>query len=445
MDILREIGRCDGLPYGGRILVGVSGGVDSVVLLHALIRSGYSCVAAHCNFHLRGEAADGDAAFTERFATTMGCAFVRADFDTEGYAARHSLSIEMAARELRYRWFEEQRTEQGCEVIAVAHNADDSVETFFLNVIRGTGIRGICGMAARNGNVIRPLLGVPRREIERYARENGLEWREDATNAETVYRRNKIRHKILPVLQEINPSLLQTMQANMEHWRDAAEVFSAHAGAAMRRCVRERADGVKEISIASLKAEAGYRSVFFEWMYACGFAPDVIRSALGALDGIPGKMFMSPAYILLKDRDTLLLMPRAGDCDRGYPAVIEEGTERIDSPLRMAFRIVSCGDGYAVPRCAGRAAFDADRVDFPLTLRRPQEGDWFVPFGMRGRKKLSDFFTDRKLSRFDKERAAVLVSAHGEVMWVVGMRTDNRFAVTGKTRRALEIDLLPDE
>lgn len=445
MDILREIGRCDGLPHGGRILVGVSGGVDSVVLLHALIRSGYSCVAAHCNFHLRGEAADGDAVFTERFAATMGCAFVRADFDTEGYAARHSLSIEMAARELRYRWFEEQRTVQGCEVIAVAHNADDSVETFFLNVIRGTGIRGICGMAARNGNVVRPLLGVPRREIERYARENGLEWREDATNAETVYRRNKIRHKILPVLQEINPSFLQTMQANMEHWRDAAEVFSAHASAAMRRCVRERADGVKEISIASLKAEAGYRSVFFEWMYACGFAPDVIRSALGALDGIPGKRFMSPAYILLKDRDTLLLMPREEDGDRGYPAVIEEGTERIDSPLRMAFRIVPCGDGYAVPRCAVRAAFDADRVEFPLTLRRPQEGDWFIPFGMRGRKKLSDFFTDRKLSRFDKERAAVLVSAHGEVMWVVGMRTDNRFAVTGKTCRALEIDLLPDE
>ena len=396
MDILREIGRCDGLPHGGRILVGVSGGVDSVVLLHALIRSGYSCVAAHCNFHLRGEAADGDAEFTERFAATMGCAFVRADFDTEGYAARHSLSIEMAARELRYRWFEEQRTAQGCDVIAVAHNADDSVETFFLNVIRGTGIRGICGMAARNGNVVRP-------------------------------------------------SFLQTMQANMEHWRDAAEVFSAHAGAAMRRCVRERADGVKEISIASLKAEAGYRSVFFEWMYACGFAPDVIRSALGALDGIPGKRFMSPAYVLLKDRDTLLLMPREEDGDRGYPAVIEEETERIDSPLRMAFRIVSCGDGYAVPRCAGRAAFDADRVEFPLTLRRPQEGDWFIPFGMRGRKKLSDFFTDRKLSRFDKERAAVLVSAHGEVMWVVGMRTDNRFAVTGKTRRALEIDLLPDE
>ena len=394
MDILREIGRCDGLPHGGRILVGVSGGVDSVVLLHALIRSGYSCVAAHCNFHLRGEAADGDAAFTERFAATMGCAFVRADFDTEGYAARHSLSIEMAAR---------------------------------------------------NGNVVRPLLGVPRTEIERYARENGLEWREDATNAETVYRRNKIRHKILPVIQEINPSFLQTMQANMEHWRDAAEVFSSHAGAAMRRCVRERADGVKEISIASLKAEAGYRSVFFEWMYACGFAPDVIRSALGALDGIPGKRFMSPAYVLLKDRDTLLLMPREEDGDRGYPAVIEEGTERIDSPLRMAFRIVSCGDGYAVPRCADRAAFDADRVEFPLTLRRPQEGDWFVPFGMKGRKKLSDFFTDRKLSRFDKERAAVLVSAHGEVMWVVGMRTDNRFAVTGKTRRVLEIDLLPDE
>lgn len=421
--------------YTDRLLVAVSGGADSVTLLDALVCQGFCCVVAHCNFHLRGEASDGDAEFVRSLSGSYGVEYCQADFDTVAVAGHRKISIEMAARELRYEWFEKIADEHDCKYIVVAHNADDAVETFFLNLMRGTGIDGLCGMTGRRGRILRPMLTVSRDDIMEYIAERGLKYRTDATNGDTAYRRNNIRHNVLPVFREMNPSFKTTMQRNMARIAAANEIVGDYSERAERECVTEQ-DGVTKIDIDKLQSKKGVEVLLFDWTRRFEFSSDVVEQMKDALDGISGKEFLSENYRAIINRGFLEIRPRKTDSDAGEYLIAEDVRE-IREPLHMTLEFVGKCD-FNLCRSASVASFDAGKLRYPLLLRRWRHGDRFVPFGMRKHKKLSDFFCDAKLSIEDKENVWLLCSGD-DIVWVVGMRIDGRYAITGDTERILTI------
>lgn len=431
--VRRKIRLCGSLVGVKRVLVAVSGGPDSVVLLDALHREGFSVVVAHCNFHLRGEASDGDAEFVRGLARRYGEPCYVADFDTERVACERSVSIEMAARDLRYEWFERVADETDCERIAVAHNADDVVETFFLNLTRGSGLQGLSGMAELRGRVVRPLLQVSRRQIMEYIAENELEYRIDATNLETVYTRNKIRHNVIPQLAEINPSFLDTMANNMRFIASAQGIVEAYAAEAYKRVVTEEGERIR-FDLKELRKCEGVDTLLFMWLSRYGFSSDVVMQLYRSLDDVAGKQFYSQTHRVVGSTQFLELRMENGELRMEGEVSIDEGDLRIEAgELRIEMLEVDV-EGFEVVKSGDVACLDADRLQYPLVLRYWQRGDWFVPYGMKGRKKLSDFFADKKMNLIDKERVWLLTSGD-DIVWVVGHRVDARYAVTEKTKR----------
>ena len=423
-----------GLLTGKRlVLVGLSGGADSVALLGILVRLGYPCRALHCNFHLRGDESDRDEVFARQFADSLGVPFLKVDFDTRGYAAIHQESIEMAARSLRYRWFEEQRQAFDAEAIAVAHHRDDSVETLLMNLLRGSGIRGLGGIRPRNGQVVRPLLAVSRAEIEEWLQTQGWDYVTDSSNLSDAYTRNFIRLRVLPLLEQLNPAARETIARAAAHL-SAAEQLYAYTVEEARKAVFITADS---LSIEALMRYPSPETLLYEWLRPLGFSRIVVGELFESLTGLSGKQFYSATHQVLKDRDRLYIAPLQ-EPSAWQPIEIPVATGELTQPLHLSFQLMERTSDFQLERASDAAYFDAEKLPGRLTLRLPQKGDWFVPFGMRGRKKLSDFFADQKMNRWEKLRQPLLCAGES-IVWVVGRRADDRFRVGEETKMIFSV------
>ena len=428
------------LQPGERVLVGVSGGDDSVVLLNILLKTGFECIVAHCNFHLRGSESDRDEQFVEKLAKEYGVLFKKIDFDTKGYAKSNKISIEMAARELRYEWFNRVAKEIHSESIVVAHHADDSIETFLLNLVRGTGLKGLTGIDAKNGNIVRPLLTCTRQELEKYAKENNLQAVFDSTNASNDYSRNKIRNQVIPILSDINPSVNQTFFENTLRLRGIWKIYAEKIQDIKEKIVTENKGNIF-IDIPELKKQADIRTVLYEILSAYNFNNDTVEDITQSLNNNSGLRFTSPTHRLLKDRNTLIIDEIETKNELEYK--IGDGTNEITEPVRLIFKSLENIPGFQISKAADIIHVDADLLQFPLTIRKWRKGDTFQPFGMTQSKKVSDFFIDSKINLFEKEEAWLLISGE-KIVWIIGLRIDNRFRITDKTHNIKEISYKKD-
>ena len=396
-------------------IVALSGGADSVALLLLLDEMGYKVHAAHCNFHLRGAESDRDEAFCEQLCRDKNIPFHRAHFDTREYAELHKVSIEMAARELRYHWFEQLREDIGAAGICVAHHRDDSVETVILNMARGTGVHGLTGIRPRNGYILRPLLCVSRAEIEDFLAQRGQKYVTDSTNLEDEATRNKVRHHIIPELQQLNSKALENIQRMAERMAAVEALLDDYKQKSVRveadRTIIRKTDVLSDYLLYELLADYGFNSV--QAVQIC---------ASMCADGI-GSIFSSADYDLLVDRECLLIEPHL---EPMKPLVIPEtGVYVLDEEHKIR---VESGD-FPISKDPYVATLDASKVNFPLTVRRVEEGDWMVPYGMKGRKLLSDLMTDMKLSIFDKRKQLVITDNQGIIIWAIGLRVSQNVAI----------------
>ncbi len=426
------------------ILVGVSGGVDSITLLHLLCEAGYQVGVAHCNFSLRGNESDGDETFVRELCHKNNLPFFTRRFNTEEYAEAQDVSIQMSARALRYEWFEQLMSENGYDKVAVAHNLNDNVETFFINLTRGTGLSGLTGMAPLQNRVARPLLFATRDEIMEYSAQHNLTYREDSSNASTKYARNYIRHRIMPEFTNVNPSFLRSMQNNIERLTETQLVIEDFASELKKRCCAIESN-VLHISIAVLPAvQQGFW--LYELLREYNFSGAVVNDIAQSLSKTSGKKFYSPTHTLIKDRDTLIVSLNVGAAHFTPTDIpqedIKNGTQ-ISLPNGSALQLSIVGQEHVNFSLGMSVAFFSyDKLQFPLTLRRWQAGDSFVPFGMTGEKKLSDFFIDAKLNLLEKEQQLVLCAANGDIIWVVNQRPDNRYRITSSTKNILKVEII---
>ena len=436
------------LRSDGRYLVALSGGADSVALLLILQELGYQVEAAHCNFCLRGDESDHDEQFVVSLCEGRGVALHRAHFDTREYASLHHVSIEMAARDLRYRYFEQLRQDLQMDGICVAHHRDDSVETVLMNLVRGTGLRGLQGIRPKNDYILRPLLGISRQDIEQFLAERHQPYVTDSTNLEADVVRNKIRLNVIPQLLAINPAATAHIQQAAEHVADALEVYDDAVA-------RQRRDAVKEETADRLVldlAKVHHESLLFEVLRPYGFSVDTIAivASIATMDNKTGRVFSSADFDMVTDRGRVIVERRK---ELMKPLVIpEKGTyvvrdihttssEENNDTQKFSVRSFDCMEDFVPTKKANLVHLDAAAISFPLTLRPVSEGDWFVPFGMTGRKLVSDFLTDRKVNLLDKRKALVACDATGAVIWLVGYRTDNRYCVSEETKAVLELSL----
>ena len=399
---------------GSKVLVALSGGADSVALLRILLSLGYVCEAAHCNFCLRGTESERDEDFVRQLCQEQTVPLHVIHFDTTGEASRKHISIEMAARELRYTWFEQVRQACGAAAIAVAHHRDDSAETFLLNLLRGTGINGLQGIRPRNGYIIRPLLCLNRQEIITYLATLKQNYVTDSTNLEDTYMRNKIRLHLLPLMQQITPAAKENLLKTAVHLTDAALLYQQAVNEGRKRILL---DGGKAIDIKALLHEPAPNTLLFEVLHPLGFNESQIENIYRSLQSQPGKKFSTGKWTVIKDRDQLL--------------IIEEQQKNI--PPVLDIQTYDYTPDFNIPHDKHSAAFDTGKLLHPLSLRLWQQGDSFVPFGMKGTKKVSDYLTDRKFSLAQKEQQWVLCCGE-DIIWMVGERSDNRFRVNDATQ-----------
>ena len=451
------------LKYNDLYLVALSGGADSVALLLLLKEAGYQVHAAHCNFRLRGAESDRDEAFCVEFCQGLGVELHRVHFDTRTYAELHKVSIEMAARELRYGWFAQLCKDLGAAGVCVAHHRDDSVETVLLNLVRGTGLRGLTGIKPRSEQVVpcekslqkqesiqdtglqehstlvvlRPLLGVSRIEIEAFLTERGQKYVTDSTNLEADVLRNKVRLQVLPLLRELNPAVSENIQQTAENLVEAQEVLDAVVSEYINSNVLE---------LSKLEKYGSSEYIIFEWLKNYGFNGSQVRQILDAECG--GIVSSGTGYDVLKDRSRLIVektenySPETRNMPSKRMVIPEEGTYVLSgfggkTAENNTFRVRKCA--VYVSKEPHIATLDAAKVRFPLTIRRVEEGDKMQPFGMQGTKLLSDLMTDLKMNLFEKRRQLVVVDAQGVIVWAVGLRTDQRVAVSDQTKEVLEI------
>lgn len=408
------------LSFGDKVLVALSGGADSVALLRVLLRLGYACEAAHCNFHLRGEESVRDERFVRALAERLGVPLHVIHFDTNAYAVSHNVSVEMAARELRYDWFAKLRQECGAKVVAVAHHRDDSVETFLLNLVRGTGINGLQGIRPVNGDVVRPLLCVSRAEILDYLSSLGQDYVTDSTNLQDEFVRNKLRLNVIPILEIINPSVSDTIAETARRLADVAQVYQEAIQAAKQRVMP---DG-ETIDIPALCREPGAQNLLFELLYPLGFNAAQVNDVFRALHGESGRMFYSREWVLLIDRNRLICRPLG----------------EVEPQPELCLERMEVNPPFSVPHNNKEAYVDAEKVQGELTLRKWQSGDKFIPFGMKGFKSVRNYLRDKKFSRFEKERQWVVCDGD-RIVWLVNERLDNRFRVTSETRFVINLKL----
>ena len=410
------------LNDNGLYIVALSGGADSVALLLLLDEMGYNIHAAHCNFHLRGEESDRDELFCESLCQQKSIPFHRVHFDTLTYAETHKVSVEMAARELRYHYFEELRSDIGATGVCVAHHQDDSVETVLLNLIRGTGLRGLTGIQCRNGHILRPLLCVSRKEIESYLQTKDQSYVIDSTNLEDDMLRNKVRLRVIPLLQELNPAVTENILRTSENLTEAQGILDS---------IVSLYKNSKSLDLNELNKYGSSEYIFFEWLKDYGFNGVQVKEAMGAETG--SIFTSSQGYDLLVDRGRFVVEPTLKSLK---PLCIpEEGTYVLDEETKISVKKVPVW----VSREEHVATLDASKVHFPLTVRRVEKGDKMVPYGMRGHRLLSDIMTDRKMTLFEKRRQIVVVDAKGIIVWLAGIRISDLCQIDDTTTEVVEI------
>jgi tRNA(Ile)-lysidine synthase len=422
---------------GAKVIVGLSGGADSVVLLSVLHRLYYECVAAHCNFHLRDEESERDEKFAESLAASFHIPFFVQHFDTASVAKERGISIEMAARDLRYAWFEDLRKNQSAAAIAVAHHRDDSIETLLLNLIRGTGIRGLTGIKPLTGFIVRPLLCVSKTEILQYAAKEKLTFVTDSSNLQDEYTRNKIRNQVLPLMETLNPSVRDALTQTINNLNEAAKIYDAEIEKQSELVFNKER---KSIDIACLKSFPSVESILFEILKDYGFGKETILDIYKAMDSQSGKEFYSDHYRLVKDRTEFLLSPLEALPEK-KEYLINKDESLIETPFKMEITCVENVENFPISKHKYFAYLDFDKLQYPLVLRRWQIGDKFVPFGMKSFQKLSDFFNNHKLSKPEKEKIWVLASEK-DIVWIVNYRIDDRFKISESTKKGIILKLL---
>ena len=438
------INRYNLIAEGDKVILALSGGIDSMVLADLLLKAKVEFVAAHCNFHLRGNESDGDDWFVRKFAENRGIQCFVKHFETEKYAVKYGISIEMAARDLRYAWFEQLRQQLGYDKIAVAHHADDQAETFFINLLRGAGLNGLKGMKPQNGVIIRPLLWASREQIRKYAVENHIVWREDHTNVESVYLRNRIRNQLLPVFDELQPKARQSLYKSLEHLSAENELYRSLLKEKLAQIV-EREGEIQRLPYSKIiKAEVpepveGPTSSFqllFEWLRQFGFNTDQCHFIYDAIGTGIGNQYCSPTHCVVIGRDNLQLSEIKEKTDDEIQ--IKVGEKEVLLPLHLCFSKLEKTADFIINKSSDVAQLDSDKLRFPLALRHWRHGDRFCPLGMKGSKLLSDFFVDQKFTEYQKQNVWLLVSADGVILWVVGYRIDDRFKIVNDTKTVFE-------
>jgi tRNA(Ile)-lysidine synthase len=420
-----------------RLLVAVSGGRDSVLLVHLLKQAGFDIGIAHCNFQLRGSESAAEQSFTAALANKLAVPFYTTNFDTEIYADQRHISIQMAARELRYHWFEEIRQSFNYDYIAVAHHQNDSAETILLNLTRGTGIAGMHGILPKNGYIVRPMLFLSRDEVNEIVTAEKLEYVEDSSNASVKYARNKLRHQVIPVLKELNPKLEQTFERNMQRFRELEELLRLQTEQLRAQLFTEYAGDI-QIPVTAIKALQPQRLLLYELLNSYGFGESVIDDIIASLDKHAGRTFEAPGYLLVLDRDKLILTKRKPA--HAKIALIEPGTREVNYG-EYKLTLLHDDSPLIVRDNPMATSVDADMLVYPLIVRNWAEGDYFYPLGMTGRKKLSDFFVNEKVPLHVKDTIPVLVNGTGEVVWICGYRIDDRFKVSAHTKKVIIFEL----
>lgn len=425
---------------GQRVLLAVSGGVDSMVMAHLFSKSGIYIALAHCNFMLRGEQSDMDQQLVKQTAAELQLAFFTTSFNTTEYSSKQGVSIQMAARELRYQWFEQTRKNNGYDLVATAHHLDDSIETLVINLARGTGIRGLKGIPVKNGTLVRPLLFAGRQQIEEYAAENNVSYRQDLSNLEDKYIRNKIRHHIIPVMKEINPNLHQLMPEFFEKMKHTHDILDDAVSMARERCIT--AHGPQwDINVNEIKKLSNPAFYLYELLRSFNFSATVCKEIITHLDSQPGKRFFSESHCLVTDRHRLIVF----QADKNTPlmeCVIETDTLTAEcGSSKFIFSKFAINEAIQWPESEKEVLLDYDKLEFPLLLRPWHKGDYMQPLGMKGKKKLSDLFIDMKMPLPEKSKVIILESA-ARIAWVAGVKVDNRFKITKNTKNIFSVKML---
>ena len=440
------------LKHDGRYIVALSGGADSVALLLIMDSLGMNISAAHCNFHLRGEESNRDEQFCVDLCAKLGVHLSRIHFDTLAYAQLHKVSIEMAARDLRYRYFAQLAKDMEADGICVAHHRDDNVETLLLNLLRGSGIDGLAGIAPQNGNILRPLLCISRDDILQYLKEKGQDYVTDSTNLEDDALRNQIRHHVIPLLQSLNPAASENIALSAKYVRQACEMLDG-IGAKISNANDEKQNEGKSaratiyINKVEVMQAASPEFMLHKLIGNYGFHGDAIDSIIDSMlnaDGGVGKVWKSNDYMLCIDRSQLILTSldelEQMKQERSF-RIPEEGNYHLSQEVQIRIKRYGITPDFKPSKEPNRITLDADKVSFPLTYRRIETGDRFCPFGMKGSKLVSDYLTDRKRNYLEKAKQHVLADAQGEIIWLIGERTSDKTKITSETKNILEIEI----
>jgi tRNA(Ile)-lysidine synthase len=422
---------------GNKVLAAVSGGADSVLMSHLLKAAGINFGIAHCNFQLRGDEAMRDQEFCQSLALKLRVPFHTINFDTTAYAAANKISIQMAARDLRYQWFDTLSRQHGYQSIALAHHQNDTIETILLNLTRGTGIAGLHGILPKNGILVRPLLFLTRDEINKTVSDNKLDFVEDSSNASAKYARNKIRLEVIPRLKELNPSLEKTFENNLKHFRDL-ELLLENQVAGLKETILHHGAGEIFLLVADVKKLNPARLLLFKLLQEYGFNETTVDDVLSVLDKHPGRVFESAGYLLVLDRDRLIIkQKKAGGPEE---AIIDINDHEAQFGA-YKLNLLHDDSPLIVKDNAMATSVDAALLVYPLTIRNWHQGDYFFPMGMKGRKKLSDYFINQKLSLHQKQDVPLLVNGNGDIIWVGGYRLDERYKVNNNTKKVTIFEL----
>jgi len=415
-----------------KILLAVSGGLDSMVLMHLFQELSYTIGIAHCNFQLRGNESDEDEKLVKLQAEKFQIPVFSIQFETEKYANENKLSIQLAARKLRYDWFYQLLENENYDYLLTAHHLDDQLETFLINFSRGTGIEGLTGIPAQNDKIIRPLLPFSREEILAFAEENSLSWREDSSNSSTKYLRNKIRHEIIPILKSLNSNFLQTFENTLEHLNQANALVN-DAAKLQYDLVVEKSNNQYIFNISKVLELPNYKAYLYRWLKDFGFT--AWNDVYDLVHANSGKQIFSETHVLLKDRNRLMLFEKR-DLEQSESYFVNDFISKVNIPLKLSF----CKPTSLSNVNANCIFVDENQLKLPLVIRKWQEGDVFYPAGMSGKKKLSKFFKDEKYSLLDKQNQWLLCS-NDEIVWVIGKRADQRFTVNENTKNYIKITL----